>query len=174
MRESQSIDSLGAACPAVRPPANHPAKEKRPRLTTGVPSSAALSLDSAAQTQLADQVGVAGFVLALQVVQQLAALRDQLQQTTTRMVVFLVGLEVLGQGGNARRQDRHLHFGEPVSPFLVANSVMTRFFSSTVIDIGISFQSQRVMAQAGMSSSTGPWRNPPKRSGGCAAIDRFP
>jgi len=36
---------------------------------------------------------------------------------------------------------------------LVANSFIRRAFSSAVIDIGVSFQSLRVMAQAGMSSS---------------------
>ena len=51
--------------------------------------------------------------------------------------------------------------GEPVSPFFVAYSAISRFFSSTVIDIGISFSGHGFMAQAGMSSSTGPWRSTP-------------
>src|SRR5690606_13705797 len=67
------------------------------------------------------------------------------------------------------REDRMATWtsGEPVSPALVANSFITRAFSSAVIDIGVSFR-KRVMAQAGMSSSRAPGG---LRKCGCGPID---
>jgi hypothetical protein len=49
-------------------------------------------------------------VLAVQVIEQAAALVDQHQQATTRMVVFLVGLEMPGEHFNTRSDQRDLHF----------------------------------------------------------------
>jgi hypothetical protein len=63
------------------------------------------------QSQPLDQRVIPGFVLAFDVVQQFAPGGDHDQQAATAVVVFLVGLEMLGQRGDARRQDRDLHFG---------------------------------------------------------------
>ena len=59
--------------------------------------------------------------------------------------------------------------GEPVSPSLVANSLIRRCFSSTVIDIGVSCV-KRVKAQSGMSSRKGPWRIRPAIADGDARL----
>ena len=81
------------ACTHQTPPAH----EKTPAtFVTGV-HQFRTGPRSAAQAQLADQGGIAGFVLALEIVQQLAALCDHHQQTATRMVVFLVQLEMVGE-----------------------------------------------------------------------------
>src|SRR3954452_21949000 len=50
-----------------------------------------------AEPERVDQVPVAVEVLPLQVVEKSAALTDDLQQAPTRVVILLVGLEVLGQ-----------------------------------------------------------------------------
>ena len=60
----------------------------------------------ATQAQLGDQRLIAGAIGAVQVVKKTTTLRDHLQKAATRGVVFRVGLEVLGQVGNALRQDR--------------------------------------------------------------------
>jgi hypothetical protein len=63
-----------------------------------------------AQTEAGNQGTVGIDVLALQVVQQLAALADQAQQTTTGVVILLVLLEVRGQIVDAGGQQRNLDF----------------------------------------------------------------
>src|SRR6266571_419112 len=57
-----------------------------------------------------DQRLVAGLVDAPQIVEQLAALRHELEQAAPGMVVLDVGLEMLGQARNALREDRDLDF----------------------------------------------------------------
>src|SRR6266404_5809763 len=64
---------------------------------------------SAAQTQTLDQVFVARLILGLHVIEQAAALRDHLDQPAPRVIVLRVGLEVLGQIGDALREHGHLH-----------------------------------------------------------------
>jgi len=49
----------------------------------------------------------------LQVFQKAAALADHDQQPATRAVIFLIGLQVLGQMIDALRQQRDLHIGLP-------------------------------------------------------------
>ena len=63
-----------------------------------------------AQAQLFDQSLITALIGLLQVIEQRTTRGDQLQQATTRVVVFLVGLEVLGEVGDPLRVDRHLHF----------------------------------------------------------------
>ena len=63
-----------------------------------------------AQAQLADDLLVTVEVLALQVVQQAAALADHLQQTLSRVVVLGVDLEVLGQVLDSPGEQRDLDF----------------------------------------------------------------
>ena len=62
-------------------------------------------------TQLGDQSTVTVDVLVCQIVQHLAALTDHHQQTTTGVVVMLVGTQVLGQLVDASGQDGDLNFG---------------------------------------------------------------
>jgi len=63
-----------------------------------------------AQTKLLDQLLIFPCVLALQIVEQLAALTDQLQQTTARMMILHVGLEMIGQPVDSRSKQRDLYF----------------------------------------------------------------
>src|SRR3546814_4647829 len=64
-----------------------PRRIAAPRCRPGLP----------AQAELLDEGLVARGILAVQVIEQAAAAVDHLQQTTTAVVVVLVGLEVLGQ-----------------------------------------------------------------------------
>ena len=73
----------------------------------------------AADAELLDDRLVAWLVLALHVIEQLAALRDHLEQAAPRMVVLGVGLEVLGEVGDALGEDRDLDLGRPRIPGLV-------------------------------------------------------
>src|SRR5690349_1829362 len=52
---------------------------------------------SATNSELLDQCLIAPFIGALEVIEQLAALRYKLQKSPPRMVVLDVGLEVLGE-----------------------------------------------------------------------------
>src|SRR3990172_12645170 len=63
------------------------------------------------QAKLVDKLPVLFSVLTLQIVEQLAPLADKHKQTTPRMVVLDVNLEVAGEAVDACRQQRHLHFG---------------------------------------------------------------
>src|SRR5262249_49863402 len=65
----------------------------------------------AAQTEVVDQVLVAIEILALQVVEEAAALADHLEQAAARVVIFVVGLEVLGEMRDALRQESDLDLG---------------------------------------------------------------
>src|SRR5690606_15687933 len=66
---------------------------------------------SATQAQFLDQCLVALGILAVQVVEQAAATVDHHQQATTAVVVLLVGLEVLGELGDAGGEQGDLDFG---------------------------------------------------------------
>src|ERR1051325_4490424 len=68
---------------------------------------------SAANAELVDQCLVAPLIGALEIIEQLAALRDHLEKAAPRVVVFHVGLEVLGQRVDPLREDRDLHFRRP-------------------------------------------------------------
>lgn len=61
------------------------------------------------QAQPRDQIVISIDVAALQIIEQAAALADQLEQTPTRMIVFLVRLEMIRQFIDPLRQQRHLH-----------------------------------------------------------------
>src|SRR5690606_14466654 len=61
---------------------------------------------------------VAVRILPLQIVEQATTLADDLQQTTPRVVVLLVGLEVLGEVANPLREECDLHLGRARVPFL--------------------------------------------------------
>jgi hypothetical protein len=64
-----------------------------------------------ADAEPTDQLAVAIGILALEVIQQAAALANQTEQATTGMVVFHVHFEVLGEFINAVGQKRDLNFG---------------------------------------------------------------
>src|SRR5688572_8106108 len=63
-----------------------------------------------ADAEAADQLRVAFRILALQVVQQAAALADQLEQAPTGMVILGVHLEVLGEVVDPVAENGDLHF----------------------------------------------------------------
>ena len=54
-----------------------------------------------AQTEIVDELLVFSLVLALDVIKQLATLRNELQKSTTRGKILLVGIEMLGQIENS-------------------------------------------------------------------------
>src|SRR5690606_27699638 len=66
---------------------------------------------SAADAETFDQGLVARLFLLLEVVKKRTALRDELEKPAARVVVLLVRLEVLGEGGDAARENRNLHLG---------------------------------------------------------------
>src|SRR5204862_50398 len=61
--------------------------------------------------QLLDERAVAFDALALQVVEHAATLTDELEQTTARMVVLEVRLEVLGEVGDPLGEEGDLDLG---------------------------------------------------------------
>ena len=61
-------------------------------------------------TQLFDQPFVAREIARVQVIKQPTTLADQAQQTAARMMVLLVGREVLGQLVDPGREQRDLNF----------------------------------------------------------------
>src|SRR4051812_46034693 len=65
----------------------------------------------AADAEFFDQLPIAAFVLALEIVEERAALRHELQETATRVVILHVRLEVPGQVVDALGQDGDLHLG---------------------------------------------------------------
>src|SRR5207248_9409799 len=64
-----------------------------------------------ANAERADEAAVTLEVLLLEIVEEAAALTDDLQQAAARVVILRVGLEVVGQVVDALGQKRDLHFG---------------------------------------------------------------
>jgi hypothetical protein len=62
-----------------------------------------------AQLQFLGDRLVASQIGMLQIVEQAAALADHDQQATARAVIFLVGLQMVGQMVDAMREQRDLH-----------------------------------------------------------------
>ena len=56
----------------------------------------------AADTQASDQILITALFNTFEVIQKLPALCHQFQKATTRMVIFLVGFEVLSERCDAR------------------------------------------------------------------------
>lgn len=67
------------------------------------------ALRLAAQAEAADQFVVLLDVPAFEVIEQAASLRDHLEQSAPRVVIFLVRFEVLGELVNACCEQRDLH-----------------------------------------------------------------
>ena len=68
-----------------------------------------LELDVVADTELLDESAVLFDVAILDVLQHAAALTDEHHETTTGVVVLLVGLEMLGEVADALGQDSDLN-----------------------------------------------------------------
>src|SRR6202008_1489826 len=66
---------------------------------------------SAPQTQTRNQSVVTRLVLVLDVIQKAPALRHHLDQAAARVVILRVGLEMLGQVGDALGEHGHLNLG---------------------------------------------------------------
>ena len=62
-------------------------------------------------TEALDQLGVAIRILAFQVVQQAPPLTDQLEKAAARVMIFRVGLEMLGEVIDALAEERDLYLG---------------------------------------------------------------
>ena len=87
-------------------PAGRPAKARAPESYGRRGSMHSLSPDP----ELIDQPFVAREIARMQVIKQPTTLADQAQQTTTGMMVLLVGREVLGQLIDPGREQRDLNF----------------------------------------------------------------
>jgi hypothetical protein len=76
-----------------------------------VPKNLALNFASCLTTQAetSDDLVITLDIYALEVVQQTSALRDHLEQTAPRVVIFLMRPEVLGQFVNALAEQSDLH-----------------------------------------------------------------
>jgi hypothetical protein len=84
-------------------------KQTRARGSLKLPPAPSAGPALPAQAQFLDEVSVALHVSPLKVVQKPAALADELQKPSTRVVIFLVRPQVLGEIRNALREQRHLH-----------------------------------------------------------------
>src|SRR6186997_3660309 len=63
-----------------------------------------------ADAEALDQIRVAVRILALQIIQEAAALADQLQEAAARVVILGVRLEMFGQIADPLAEERDLHF----------------------------------------------------------------
>src|SRR5688500_8540113 len=79
----------------------------------GAGGAAACGTRLRGETQPLDQVAVLVRVLALQIVEQLAALAHHHEEPAARMEVFDVSLEMLGEAVDPLGEERDLHFGRP-------------------------------------------------------------
>src|SRR5438552_2349697 len=97
----------------------------------GVPHSERPPESLLADAQPFDELPIPRGILRLQVVEESSALPDQLEQPAARMVVLLVGLEVLGQILDALGQERDLDLGRAgvalVRPELLDHTLLLRF-----------------------------------------------
>src|SRR5690606_20725973 len=96
------------AC-ATSPTARFACQQSKTRIPQGSLAGFG-SVLSTAQTEPLDQRLVTRRVGSLQVVEQLAASADHLQQAAARMVVFRMRLEVVGQFDDPGGGQRHLAF----------------------------------------------------------------
>ena len=105
---------------------------------TGSLPRATRYLQLLAQTEAFDQAAVTREVLALVVVQQLAALADHLEQTTAGVVILGVGLEMIGQAVDAGGQQCDLNFGRTsvaLGALEVSNDLCLLFVSNSYISL---------------------------------------
>src|SRR3954471_8997267 len=88
----------------------------------------------AAQAELADQRAVALEILRLEVVEEPPAAPDQHEQPAARMVVVLVGPQMLREVIDAARQQRDLHLG---------GARVVRVLAETLDDLALVLLGQR-------------------------------
>lgn len=84
-----------------------------------------------AQSQSSNDFVILLDVRLLQVIEQTSTVLDHFQQSASRMIVFLVCLEVLGEFGNALTQKRDLYLGRTRVAVVFAkigNDLFFRFF----------------------------------------------
>jgi hypothetical protein len=87
-------------------PTGRPAKARAPKCCGRRGNLRILSPN----TQLFDQPFIAREIARMQVIKQPTTLADQTQQSTARMMVFLVRREMLGQLVDPGREQRDLNF----------------------------------------------------------------
>jgi hypothetical protein len=76
-----------------------------------------------AQPELLNQRPISLDIFVLEVVQEAAPLAHQFDQAPAGMVIFSVGLEVIGQVTDTLAQDGHLYFGGAGIRFMLAKPV---------------------------------------------------
>src|SRR5262245_45336036 len=108
--------NLPSVCPEVlrytnRQPMAAGRKRRTLRERSHVARARPRQCGSTPDTKPLDQRLVAAFVDPLEIIEQLAARRDELQQPAPRMIVLHMALEMLGEVADALGEDRHLHLG---------------------------------------------------------------
>ena len=81
----------------------------------------------ATESESLNQCAVALDILGLDVIQKFTSLVDEFQQTATRMMIFLVLREVIGEILNASGQQCHLNFraaGVVRAGLMVAHNIL--------------------------------------------------
>ena len=72
-----------------------------------------MNVSNMPQTELFDERAIGIRIAALEIIEEFAATADHAQQTSTRVVIFTVGLEVTGKLVDASSQEGYLNFGGP-------------------------------------------------------------
>lgn len=83
------------------------------------------------QAETTNQFVITIDIATLQIIQQTAALANQFEQSTARMIVFLMRLEMIGEFVDALGQERHLNFrrtGIRSVCLVLRNDVQLSFF----------------------------------------------
>src|SRR4051794_30813890 len=80
---------------------------------SGAGCPASITMGLAAQAELADQRAIPLQVLPLEVVQEAAAAADEHEQAPARVVIVLVGAQMLREVVDAAREHRDLDLGGP-------------------------------------------------------------
>ena len=151
--------------PAVRFPLRQFSKlllsATQPPLRFGAPLQSALhqtlyiiatELFRAADAELVSQRDVSGAVFAGQIAQKFFPQRNHRQQTTAGAVVFFVGTQVFGQFGNARGQNRDLHFrGSGITLF--AGIFLDDFLFYSFVHFPVLLSFNRASASGGTGQS---------------------
>ncbi len=79
-----------------------------------------------AQTETANQAMIRFDVAAFQIIEHTSALRDHLEQAAPRMIIFLVGSEMVGQFVDAPREQCDLHLRR--SGIALMGAILAQYF----------------------------------------------
>ncbi len=79
-----------------------------------------------AQTETVNETMVSFDVAAFQIIEQTSALRDHLEQAAPRMIIFLVGSEMVGQFVDAPREQCDLHLRR--SGIALMGAILAQYF----------------------------------------------